>query len=641
MHVKALLNITMLRLLLVLLLLTNAALAQTWQWATNVGSAPQGQTIPHKTIVAANGDVYVLGEYQDVARFGTDTLAPYGMTDIFLAKYSATGQMLWARRMGGSAAETAVGLGTDGAGSAYLAFNFTGSVQVGGIRYNTRGLGDCIVTKVDASGQFQWVRKIGSSDHDVMGNITTDALGNTYVVGYNDDIDSANCFSAGGIEDTYVAKIGPNGECLWAVRGGTDDEVADNKYGIALNPDGTRLVVTSAFQERGYFGNMVLVGDSGAGYSQVFVAMLNTTDGNWLWAKQAGGSSQDMATTAVLDVNGNTTIGGHFGSDVMRFGPSIQINSAGGGMQYPSSYVARLDSLGNFIWASVLTGNGLTGITDVELTGDGDAYAAGYAQSVVYAGTDTVLSGPNSLNIAFLARISGFDGTWQWAIPANEHGSILSRKIDMAVAGVGQVFYADHYADSASFGPIRLAGPPLSTGLHEQGYLTHLSDFMPLLNSVSPTSGGTGTNVTLMGARMGQTTKVTFNGMPAPFTIISPTELRVTVPQGATTGVIQVTTADGRANSPILFEVTGPTAVGATLSTAEGIAPNPAHGSVKVLIKSSRFPQMLLLTDALGRVVRRWQVSANETQTEVTLDGLKPGPYSLRSGEHVYKLTIE
>jgi hypothetical protein len=50
-------------------------------------------------------------------------------------------------------------------------------------------------------------------------------------------------------------------------------------------------------------------------------------------------------------------------------------------------------------------------------------------------------------------------------------------------------------------------------------------------------------------------TAVTFDGTPAAFTVVSPTLGETTVPAGATTGAVVVTTAGGKLTSNISFRV--------------------------------------------------------------------------------------
>ena len=79
----------------------------------------------------------------------------------------------------------------------------------------------------------------------------------------------------------------------------------------------------------------------------------------------------------------------------------------------------------------------------------------------------------------------------------------------------------------------------------------------PQILSFSPTSGSVGTPVTITGVSLTQTTKVTFGEVKATrFTANSDTQVTATVPTGAVTGHIAITTAGGTAESSGIFTVT-------------------------------------------------------------------------------------
>src|SRR5262249_23780321 len=71
----------------------------------------------------------------------------------------------------------------------------------------------------------------------------------------------------------------------------------------------------------------------------------------------------------------------------------------------------------------------------------------------------------------------------------------------------------------------------------------------------SPTSGPVGTSVTITGTGPKQTTKVTFDGKSATFTVIKDTEVTADVPTGGVTGKIAVVTKGGSASSATSFTV--------------------------------------------------------------------------------------
>jgi hypothetical protein len=90
------------------------------------------------------------------------------------------------------------------------------------------------------------------------------------------------------------------------------------------------------------------------------------------------------------------------------------------------------------------------------------------------------------------------------------------------------------------------------------GNLASIQQFKvtPTINSFSPTSGKVGTVINITGTGLTQTTKVTFGGVKSAFTVSSDSKVAATVPGGAKTGKIAVTTAGGSATSSGTFTVT-------------------------------------------------------------------------------------
>jgi uncharacterized repeat protein (TIGR03803 family) len=78
----------------------------------------------------------------------------------------------------------------------------------------------------------------------------------------------------------------------------------------------------------------------------------------------------------------------------------------------------------------------------------------------------------------------------------------------------------------------------------------------PVIVSFSPTSGKVGDPVTINGTSFTGATKVTFGGVKATFTVVNDSQITTTVPVGAKTGKIQVTTPGGTATSATDFTVT-------------------------------------------------------------------------------------
>ena len=71
----------------------------------------------------------------------------------------------------------------------------------------------------------------------------------------------------------------------------------------------------------------------------------------------------------------------------------------------------------------------------------------------------------------------------------------------------------------------------------------------------NPRAGGVGRSINILGTDLTGTTSVTFNGVPATFTVVAATFITATVPAGATTGPVQVATPSGTLTSNAAFQV--------------------------------------------------------------------------------------
>lgn len=104
----------------------------------------------------------------------------------------------------------------------------------------------------------------------------------------------------------------------------------------------------------------------------------------------------------------------------------------------------------------------------------------------------------------------------------------------------------------------------------------------PTITSVSPQSGAVGSVVAITGTKFTGATSVKFNGVAAVFTVDSPAQISATVPAGALTGAITITTPTGTATSAAAF----------TILTSPAITSfNPASGAIgtTVIISGANF----------------------------------------------------
>ena len=92
-------------------------------------------------------------------------------------------------------------------------------------------------------------------------------------------------------------------------------------------------------------------------------------------------------------------------------------------------------------------------------------------------------------------------------------------------------------------------GTTAAGGTSGQGTIFSLAVGLKPFVAPNPMFGSVGTPVIILGTNLTGATNVTFNGTAATFTVVSATEITTTVPTGASTGVIQVTTPHGTLSS--------------------------------------------------------------------------------------------
>jgi hypothetical protein len=103
----------------------------------------------------------------------------------------------------------------------------------------------------------------------------------------------------------------------------------------------------------------------------------------------------------------------------------------------------------------------------------------------------------------------------------------------------------------------------------------------PTISSFTPSSGAAGTTVTITGTNFAGASALAFNGTAAAYTVVSATQITATVPAGAATGRISVTTPGGTAQSTSDFTVPTPTPTPAPAPSptpAPSPAPSPGGG---------------------------------------------------------------
>jgi len=193
-------------------------------WTRMLGASAK-ETSAEGVAVDPAGNVYVAG-YTDGGLDGTLV----GTIDLFLTKYTSTGDLIRTRQLGVSGKDTiANGVAADITGNAYV----TGRTN-GGLDGNIlTGTADLFVATYDGSGNNVRVKQLGASGKYTEGHrVAVDASGNVYVSGYTDGGLDGNARALTGNGDFFVTKYDPAGNKLRTKQWGPA-----NATGVAVGPD--------------------------------------------------------------------------------------------------------------------------------------------------------------------------------------------------------------------------------------------------------------------------------------------------------------------------------------------------------------------------------------------------------------------
>ncbi len=166
------------------------------------------------------GGVYVSGEFSGTVTFAPFTLTAAGTTkDLFLIKMDANGAVQWARSFGSPLADQGCEIQSDAKGNIYCAGSAGGELSFpGGVTLASAGLTDQFVAKWDATGALLWATIGGSSGSDSNFALGVDPQGRVSVVGSYTGSATYGTNSVGtghgSSIDFYVARLDSDGTGL-------------------------------------------------------------------------------------------------------------------------------------------------------------------------------------------------------------------------------------------------------------------------------------------------------------------------------------------------------------------------------------------------------------------------------------------
>ena len=351
-----------------------SSLTNSFTWAIRAGGA---RFDDEAFGVAVNGNsIYVTGGFSSaVADFGPVTLANAaiagGGADVFVAKLTSAGNVVWAQRAGGlGGGDEGRAIAVNGS-SIYVTGRFLSTfANFGTATLSNASTGppynfDGFVAKLNDAGSvgtFVWAQSWGGRNGEVA-NALAISGNNVYVAGSFDGGGSTGAlptyFGAftlfiQGDYNGFVAKLSDmntSAEFVWV------QQIRNVSCGVAgLAVNGTAVYLTGAFNFGSVFMGSISLRNPALTYTyDAFVARLDDagTTSSFAWAQRFGGPEDDEALA--LAVSGpNVYLTGYFMSNSIRLGNNTLTNTSSG---FSDVFVAKMTDTGTVEWAVAAGGS--------------------------------------------------------------------------------------------------------------------------------------------------------------------------------------------------------------------------------------------------------------------------------------------
>lgn len=239
------------------------------KWGVNMGgnnSSEEGKDVA----VDGAGNIYVAGMFVDTAYFGSERVIGYGGSDIFVAKYSPDGKIVWVKSAGGPKDDIGYGIACDHSGNIFLSGKFDSVAVIGNKNLTSNGVADAFISKLDSSGNFLWTDTFGGTGADNCSAVKTDDAG--YCIGYgsfNDTVGFGNeSLVSAGMDDIFFVKLDPSGNVAWVKQAGGSDK--DAATSLIVEKNGS-IAATGYFNYNASFGSTQVTSN---GAQDVFLCKL-------------------------------------------------------------------------------------------------------------------------------------------------------------------------------------------------------------------------------------------------------------------------------------------------------------------------------------------------------------------------------
>ena len=224
----------------------------------------------------------------------------------------------------------------------------------------------------------------------------------------------------------------------WAYKlGGQHIEYAN---GIVVDANGS-VYSTGSFSDYLDFdpSSNIFPLTSTGGSMDVFISKSDAS-GNFIWARNFGGSGEDKSSSIAVDASGNVYTTGTF-HGLADFDPSGGIYYLSASQSYSDNFISKLDVNGNFVWAQSM---GATSFDDlgysIVVDANENVYVAGAMANPSFFGSYDIV-------------ISKIDASGNFIWTKNLGSNADDRANSITVDEIGNVYLTGSFSGTVDFDP--------------------------------------------------------------------------------------------------------------------------------------------------------------------------------------------
>ena len=455
-----------------------------WQWGQANTSASSVR--PYKLITDAVGNVYVCGIFTDpITLAPSKVLTAVGRQDAYVAKYSPTGTLLWARQVGGTDIEEVAGLALDSAGNLCLAGSCGNDLQLGTLRLTTAYGAGGFLARLSPQGQPLWLKQVGSTGARPH-NMGLDAADNFYLSGQlmgPDTFGSIRLDPGSGI-DVFLAKFDAQGNAIWARQGGhvplivNGPAVLTAYHSLTVSSGGDCYLSCTLNPQSGNFGPLARPASYG-GFDVVLVKY--DAQGAPRWLKCYGTTLDDWAGNIALDAQGHALACMRFSGGYAGGAAVLDTQTLSGTGLYFGALLQLDAATGSINWARTLSADRDAAYRGVATDAAGNSYAAGSFAGSATLGSQQLYS-MGSINPDAVVVSYSPQGTFRWAQQSGGYAPELADLVSLD--GTGQLAVVGSFTGESHLGSITLTGP--TAGNASSGWVARLAGLPTATRAGSP-----------------------------------------------------------------------------------------------------------------------------------------------------------